>query len=268
MAKEKKQDINKESEHLEKDELEEGVDNAPTMEDILQSIRGVISGEEENESEDDDEDVLELTEMVEEDRPINEKENTESDADDSEGTSVLDDIDNALKDDPKEENNEEESPEEEEPVAEQPDEISEKEPENTDNSEENANEETEENDVFESAEVKASPEDNATKEDEEDAFEATEAPEEKVKAPTKLSEKLIEDEVASQSSETLKRLVDNIPKTHISSPYTTGGTTLEQLTIEAMRPFLSEWLNENLPTIVKQIVTKEIRKLIPEEEDK
>ena len=74
--------------------------------------------------------------------------------------------------------------------------------------------------------------------------------------------------MASQSSETLKRLVDNIPKTHITSPYTTGGTTLEQLTIEAMRPFLSEWLNENLPTIVKQIVAKEIRKLIPEEEDK
>ena len=176
MAKEKKQDINKESEHIEKDELEEGVDNAPTMEDILQSIRGVISGEEENESDDDDEDVLELTEMVEDDRPINEVENTDSDAGDSEGTSVLDDIDNALKDDAEEENSEEESLKEEESITEQPEESS---------------EETEENDIFEADDVKSEPEDNTPQE--EDAFEETEASEEKVKSPAKSSEKLIED---------------------------------------------------------------------------
>ncbi len=81
-------------------------------------------------------------------------------------------------------------------------------------------------------------------------------------------ERLLAEKVADESSETLKALVNNIPRTHVSSPYTNGGTTLEALTIEAMKPFLAEWLNKNLSTIVKQIVAKEIKKLIPEEDDK
>ncbi|MFU7503016.1 MAG: DUF2497 domain-containing protein [Candidatus Tisiphia sp.] len=39
--------------------------------------------------------------------------------------------------------------------------------------------------------------------------------------------------------------------------------TLENLIIEMLRPQLSQWLNTNLPLLVKQLVEKEIQKLIP-----
>jgi hypothetical protein len=82
------------------------------------------------------------------------------------------------------------------------------------------------------------------------------------------SSKLIQQEVALESSNAIRELVDVIPKSNINSPYTKGGVTLEELTIEAMKPFLSKWLNENLPTIVRQIVTKEVKKLIPDDDEK
>ncbi|MDR0773806.1 MAG: DUF2497 domain-containing protein [Rickettsia sp.] len=39
--------------------------------------------------------------------------------------------------------------------------------------------------------------------------------------------------------------------------------TLEDIIIEMLRPQLSQWLNKNLPLLVKQLVEKEIQKLIP-----
>ncbi|BFD46573.1 MAG: PopZ family protein [Rickettsia endosymbiont of Sergentomyia squamirostris] len=39
--------------------------------------------------------------------------------------------------------------------------------------------------------------------------------------------------------------------------------TLEDIIIEMLRPQLSQWLNTNLPLLVKQLVEKEIQKLIP-----
>ncbi len=42
---------------------------------------------------------------------------------------------------------------------------------------------------------------------------------------------------------------------------TRGGITVEDLMIEAMRPMLKTWLDENLPSLVERIVQKEIQKL-------
>jgi cell pole-organizing protein PopZ len=41
--------------------------------------------------------------------------------------------------------------------------------------------------------------------------------------------------------------------------------TVEDLTIEIMRPYLSQWLDENLPRIVKNLVEQEIKKLVLDE---
>jgi cell pole-organizing protein PopZ len=41
--------------------------------------------------------------------------------------------------------------------------------------------------------------------------------------------------------------------------------TVEDLTIEIMKPYLSQWLDENLPRIVKNLVEQEIKKLISDE---
>ncbi|WP_417904858.1 DUF2497 domain-containing protein [Candidatus Tisiphia endosymbiont of Micropterix aruncella] len=42
--------------------------------------------------------------------------------------------------------------------------------------------------------------------------------------------------------------------------------TLENLIIEMLRPQLSQWLDKNLPLLVKQLVEKEIQKLIPNDQ--
>lgn len=218
---------------------DEVADNSPSMEDILKSIRGVISGDE---NPDEDQDVLELTDMIEEGNPI-EQQTTVT----SEGKSVLDQIDEVLKDDSEFatiEKVEEEKAEEQIPVFDIAKEQVTAEP---------LVEETvaQEEQVFEPVEEKNNEEDLRG------AFSNNFDSE---------NGRLLREKVADESTKTLKKLVDNLPKSQIVSPYTTGGVTLEQLTIEAMKPFLAEWLNNNLPTIVKQIVTKEIRKLIPDEE--
>lgn len=78
---------------------------------------------------------------------------------------------------------------------------------------------------------------------------------------------LLGDVATKQSSYPLKELVNSIHDKPVPSPYTRTGTSLEDLVIEAMKPFLAEWLNENLPIIVKKIVAKEIKRIIPKDED-
>lgn len=50
---------------------------------------------------------------------------------------------------------------------------------------------------------------------------------------------------------------------HVSygSPAFRSGTTVEDLVIEALRPMLREWLDGNLPALVRTLVEKEIRRL-------
>ena len=39
--------------------------------------------------------------------------------------------------------------------------------------------------------------------------------------------------------------------------------SIEKLVIKLLEPELKKWLNKNLPSIVKQVVNKEIKKIIP-----
>ena len=50
---------------------------------------------------------------------------------------------------------------------------------------------------------------------------------------------------------------------HILEPYAaaTGGRTMEEVVIEALRPMLKEWLDANLPTMVEAMVAKEISRI-------
>jgi DNA polymerase III alpha subunit (gram-positive type) len=45
-----------------------------------------------------------------------------------------------------------------------------------------------------------------------------------------------------------------------------NGKSIEELVKEILKPELKKWLNDNLPTIVKQLVDKEIKKIIPKNE--
>lgn len=210
----------------------------PTMEEILRSIRGVISGEE---SEPTDDDVLELTDMVEE-APESMDAQPKQDGEVTDGTdgkSVLDQIDEAIG------TNEPQPEPEPEPTPEPEPVVEEKKPEPA-------------------AVTAPEPE----PEPEPELADTESVSEQAFSAQVQSLSSLITEQVADESTETLKALVNNIPRPHVTSPYTHGGTTLEQLTIEAMKPFLAEWLNKNLPIIVRQIVAKEIKKLIPEEDYK
>lgn len=45
------------------------------------------------------------------------------------------------------------------------------------------------------------------------------------------------------------------------SPNFRSGTTVEDIALEAIRPIVKEWLDANLPTLVRQLVEKEIRRI-------
>ncbi len=234
----------------------------PSMEEILQSIRGVISGDAEEDS-----DVLELTEIIEDPNAPAIKE-PEAAPEDSHNTSILDDIDAALGN-----NDANNIVSKEEPLATEniasPAQIEEK-PKEAEASpiipqETNIPEIA----VAEAQEVIA----NDTKIDALDfAFNNDIKTEpdadvaENTSAKASSSSRLLDDRATQLSSVPLKELVNSVHDKHIDSPHTRGGTSLEDLVIEAMKPFLAEWLNKNLPVIVRKIVEKEVKRLIPKEE--
>lgn len=52
---------------------------------------------------------------------------------------------------------------------------------------------------------------------------------------------------------------------HLSGPETpigAGYKTLEQMTIEVMRPMLKDWLDAHLPTLVQRLVQEEIERMV------
>ncbi|MCH2038679.1 MAG: DUF2497 domain-containing protein, partial [Rickettsiales bacterium] len=69
--------------------------------------------------------------------------------------------------------------------------------------------------------------------------------------PMPAQEGLISHESASLSSQALQDLVNKVPRT---GPGFRSGLMLEDLVIEAMKPYLKAWLDENLPDLVKKLV--------------
>ncbi|MBA8666889.1 DUF2497 domain-containing protein [Holosporaceae bacterium 'Namur'] len=76
----------------------------------------------------------------------------------------------------------------------------------------------------------------------------------------------IAEEVAKESQDLLRSFIKATTKNHDENINFRSGVTLEDLVIELLKPELSEWLNRNLPNIVKSIVEKEVKKLIPQDE--
>jgi cell pole-organizing protein PopZ len=79
--------------------------------------------------------------------------------------------------------------------------------------------------------------------------------------------RLISDASAYASSEALKTLVKSVARPTADGLAFRSGSTVEDLVTEMVKPYLKEWLDKNLPNIVKHLVEKEIQKLIPKEED-
>ncbi len=78
------------------------------------------------------------------------------------------------------------------------------------------------------------------------------------------TERLLSRQSAEAAAESLRNLVKNIPAPKIDSPAFRSGNTLEDIVAESLKPMLAQWLDRNLPVIVERIVEKEVRKLLPD----
>lgn len=78
---------------------------------------------------------------------------------------------------------------------------------------------------------------------------------------------LVSDITAEEATNLLKHLKETANKPKDDVLKFNSGTTVESLVIELLKPHLSQWLNENLHVIVKNVVEKEVRKLLPREDD-
>jgi cell pole-organizing protein PopZ len=77
------------------------------------------------------------------------------------------------------------------------------------------------------------------------------------------SDHLMSDDAFAASAAALKDLAHSAsPITSIGgSPTFRSGTCVEDLVVEALKPMLKEWLDGNLPALVKALVEKEVRRL-------
>ncbi len=211
-----------------------------SMEEILHSIRDIIAeedddlppaetAEEQPENQDAEEEVLELTDVVE-------------DTQDESGD-VLADIDAAL-------GTEDDEPSPEEAAISEPVPESEEEKADTEAVQEAVEEVHEEMDSLEKAV--------------EDIQENQEPIQETVDE-SESKESLVSTDTAIATSSTLQQLINSIPKPASDAPQFRGGHTIEDLTIEALKPMLKEWLDDNLQVVVEDLLQKEIRKLIPKD---
>ncbi|XVN42727.1 MAG: DUF2497 domain-containing protein [Candidatus Rickettsia vulgarisii] len=77
-----------------------------------------------------------------------------------------------------------------------------------------------------------------------------------------LSGSLISDKSVTETTNVLQNFSE-VVKGEISKN-TTKIKTIEDLVVEIIKPQLSGWLDKNLPELVKELVEKEIQKLMPE----
>ncbi len=83
-----------------------------------------------------------------------------------------------------------------------------------------------------------------------------------------MNEKLISENTAEKTSALLQELKTKSAKNknQASTLLFDSGETVEDMVRELIKPYLSTWLDQNLPLIVKNIVEKEVKKLIPSED--
>lgn len=75
-------------------------------------------------------------------------------------------------------------------------------------------------------------------------------------------EHLISDSTFEESAESLKDFAEKAKNAarHVKTP---KALTIDKMVEQMMRPQLKEWLDNNLPALVKELVEKEIKRLIP-----
>lgn len=75
------------------------------------------------------------------------------------------------------------------------------------------------------------------------------------------SEKLLSDEVIVESSKYISDFVDQLLHAKLFNEQESTAQ-LRKLAVEVVKPYMQDWLNENLPLIVREVLEKEIKDLI------
>jgi cell pole-organizing protein PopZ len=81
------------------------------------------------------------------------------------------------------------------------------------------------------------------------------------------AKRLVNFKAASESMRSIKNFLKAKEQHEVEKIALRSGLTLEELIIELLKPQLSDWLNKNLPDIVNNIVQREIKKLIPKDDE-
>lgn len=76
------------------------------------------------------------------------------------------------------------------------------------------------------------------------------------------SEGLVSPPQAAETVDAFSRLNEKLNEDYHELPIGNGAITLERLTRELMRPMLKEWLDQHLPMMVERLVREEIERLV------
>jgi len=80
-------------------------------------------------------------------------------------------------------------------------------------------------------------------------------------APTQEPESLISAATATAAAGALAGLSNAATRTSVGPVLGNSGRTVEDLVIEALRPMLREWLDQNLPKLTERLVKREIARI-------
>lgn len=84
-------------------------------------------------------------------------------------------------------------------------------------------------------------------------------------------EGLMSDLATDAAARAFRQIIEKSPRDYsiprIPSPEFRSGNTVEDLVLEALRPMLKDWLDENLPVIVQKIVEKEVKRIVTKHYD-
>ena len=83
----------------------------------------------------------------------------------------------------------------------------------------------------------------------------------KILSDTLISEKLLSDEVMIESSKYISDFVDKLLHAKLFNEQESTAQ-LRKLAVEVVKPYMQDWLNENLPLIVREVLEREIKNLI------
>ena len=92
-----------------------------------------------------------------------------------------------------------------------------------------------------------------------DDAESDDAPAPAPAIPTE--EELVSAASADAARQSLEALTAAVAPAAAPAPVATGGRTMEDVVLEALRPMLKDWLDTNLPGMVEAMVAKEISRI-------